>query len=268
MRCVHRLASKGLKESLKKHSEDESPPGLGGYVNLDGDSVGENRLLDPEIEAALFDPIIRMARIKRLPNQLGLNDIATLLFYHRRKEPPPAFMGFDVFGMESGFIEWVNNQIECGRIPIEGHTERKLSSWSNAFNPRNVVFEPILTRKTIKTCLEIMELLPLEEGCLLGSWWPDDGEVIGNKKRCSLNMEEQKEVDKKAVQSIGERFKEKYPGKTVTQAKKLPELKPYYEKYPGKDPVVVDSWLTKIGIPAGHPGRQTNAEKAFTPSLD
>lgn len=83
---------------------------------------------------------------------------------------------------------------------------------------------------------------------------------------------DQESIDKKAVQDIGLQLLRKYDNHPIamncTQAKKVPEIKLFYEKYPGKDPVKVDQWLQEIGMPPGRPGGQTTAAKAFIPSLD
>lgn len=122
-----------------------------------------------EINKVLHDPIIKMAQVNHLPDKLGLNDIARLLFYHRY-EAAASDVGWFMEVLASGeFIGWVNKQIESGRIPIDGRTNRKLPLWF-----RDNVMEPILSRDTVKILLDIIDLFPLEEGCLLANWWTDE----------------------------------------------------------------------------------------------
>lgn len=128
----------------------------------------KNDLLDPEIKAALFNPIIRMAQLKRLPDKLGLNDIAELLIYADRESAPNEIERLSINLNASSFIGWIDKRIDSGQIPIEGRTSRKLTLWRS-----NDVLEPILSRDTVKTCLEILMIWPLEEGCLLSNWWHD-----------------------------------------------------------------------------------------------
>lgn len=95
--------------------------------------------------------------------------------------------------------------------------------------------------------------------------------VIDNQTPAQL-IDDQKALDKRTVQVIGRKLLEKYAQHSVqmncTQAKKLPSLKNYYDKYPGKDPVIVDEWLQAIGMPPGKRGRQSKDEECFIPSLD
>ncbi|MEC4747408.1 hypothetical protein [Methylomicrobium sp. Wu6] len=112
----------------------------------------------------LLQPILKRAKIKRLPEKLGLNDISTLMFHHRREKEGV----FSWSMMQFNFVRWIMNQIEGGQIPIEGYTSRALVCLGPS------VLEPIIHKDEIYTCLQILDLLPLEEGCLLANWWQDE----------------------------------------------------------------------------------------------
>lgn len=144
-------------------------------------------------KTALFDPIIRRAELKRLPEALGLNDIAKLLFHHRYKT---ILSTLD----QIPFITWINNQVEKGHIPIEGRTNQKLCLWQP-----DKPFEPIIHKNEIKICFEILDLLPLEEGCLLVNWWNDDSlsdEPVIEKERQVEYAETNKKLSKRRKKQI------------------------------------------------------------------
>lgn len=206
-----------------------------------------------EENEALLNPIIARARNFLLPEKLGLNDIAHLLFHHRKEAAPNEIKRLDEVLAEGNFIHWINNQIEDGLIPIEGRTNRKLPLWF-----RNNVFEPVLSKGEIKKCLDILELFPLEEGCLLSNWWPDSETANTDSKI----------TDEEKVQAIGKRLLHKYGVDLATaNAKKCPDLKPFYNKYPGKDPVIVDKWLCDIGVRKSTRGATPKAERELIPTL-
>jgi hypothetical protein len=112
----------------------------------------------------LLRPILKRAKIKRLPEKLGLNDISTLMFHHRREKEGV----FSWSIMQFNFVRWIMDQIAGGQIPIEGYTSRELVCLGPS------LLEPIIHKDEIYTCLQILDLLPLEDGCLLANWWPDE----------------------------------------------------------------------------------------------
>jgi hypothetical protein len=102
---------------------------------------------------------------------------------------------------------------------------------------------------------------------------PSNGDLnnwldVDRKEQREVDRKVQMQIDKEDVQKIGRLFKEKYPDViNTTNAKKSDELKPFYGKYPGKSPVVVDDWLEEVGVERGSRGRQRNKYKSFIPSL-
>lgn len=112
--------------------------------------------------------IIMRAKLKRLPDNLGLNDIALLLFYHRLEAATNDVLRFEENMAAINFMIWINNQVKVGQIPIEERNNIKLGAFFGD------VLEPILNKNEIRTCLEMLELFPLEEGCLLANWWADE----------------------------------------------------------------------------------------------
>jgi hypothetical protein len=112
--------------------------------------------------------LISRTKLKRLSDKLGLDDIATLLFYHRREAATNEIERFGENMAAINFIGWMNNQIKAGSLPIEGRTNRKLG----AFFADEL--EPIISKDEVRTCLEMLGLLPLEEGCLLANWWAEN----------------------------------------------------------------------------------------------
>jgi hypothetical protein len=67
-----------------------------------------------------------------------------------------------------------------------------------------------------------------------------------------------KEIDKARVQEIGRKLLENNPQLDTAQAKKEPELIPFYKKYPGRGPVIVDVWLIETGVKKRGRGREKN----------
>jgi hypothetical protein len=143
----------------------------------------------------LFNPIIKRAQLNRLPEKLGLNDIAILLFHHRYKNTI-----FSIIEPLNNFKSWIYNQVENGHIKIEGHTNRELCLFF-----RGNIKEPIIHRDEVKTCLEILDLFPLEDGCLLANWWNNsslsDKPVI-EKERQAEYAEANKKLSKRRKEQI------------------------------------------------------------------
>lgn len=120
---------------------------------------------------------------------------------------------------------------------------------------------PGTTRDKFKSYRIRIKQWPVE-GWLSGWWTEEDQQnyVIDPEKS-----------DKEVVQDIGRRLIAKY-GNTdkplnTTTAKKMPELKTFLDKYPGKSPVKVDEWLKEVDMPYKR-GRQTKIEEYFIPSLE
>lgn len=93
---------------------------------------------------------------------------------------------------------------------------------------------------------------------------PSDSPLIGWEPT-ALTLS-QEELDRQEVQAIATEWlltfpSKEYPFLTTRAAKKHPKLIPYYEKYPGHDPVKPDEWLVEVGVPRGKMGGKAMPKK-------
>ncbi|OQW67185.1 MAG: hypothetical protein BVN35_20925 [Proteobacteria bacterium ST_bin11] len=148
-------------------------------------------------------------------------------------------VGIDMAAKEESEIASDESRGAIGSIPFED---------SNRLRIMREVNRHIQIKKADFIAWLESENQPFPYNCQLEKWWIEGGDGL------VFSIDEE-EVDRKKVQKIGKEMLESNPGMTCTEAKKRDELKPFYKKYPGKDPVKVDDWLKEIGMLRGKRGR-------------
>lgn len=125
--------------------------------------------MDNKNNSDIFDNfLLHQAKKGLLHDNLGLNDICELIFYHRieafKKSNPDGFH-FDVCMQMFGFNQRFNEQLELGRLSIEGQSKRMLTDLIGKTK------EPIVSKQTVKEFLKICDIdLKQEKGCLALNW--------------------------------------------------------------------------------------------------
>jgi hypothetical protein len=171
----------------------------------------------------------------------------------------PAYL-FKLAGPQDGYWHYTLKRKNVVYPSVE-----ELTSWQQRGGDIDAIYpKPIL----LKECVMIIMADDLERLAQT-----INAPLVVDQEEPQLPID-QESIDTAAVQDIGKQLLTKYKDSpvlmTCRQAKKIPELQVYYDRYRylGNQPVMVDKWLQEIGMPAGKPGRAFKEEASFIPSLD
>ena len=137
-------------------------------------------------------PVVRLARIGRLPDNLKLSFILELAFYADGLLSSP----IKNIGAYISFSVSITRMINDGLIQAESfihHDDDVKVFFCLCVDGDNKRAEPVLSKDSVKLFLESMEAWPIDNDCLLSAWWDKQSQPAEQsqvKKISDINNEQ------------------------------------------------------------------------------